>query len=110
MRPIYGQSLSGPQPPTGAGCQLDARNAAYAHWRETGDPTEINKFGFNLPDRRGSDGRMDVMPAQDPLIITEATLVEELISAHHDGRPIKFLDDTADFYCPGCGALMEAME
>ena len=31
---------------------LDERNAAYNYWHETGDPTRINKFGYDLPDRR----------------------------------------------------------
>ena len=76
--------------------RLDARNAAYSHWHETGDPGPINEFGFNLPDRRG-------------LIITESTTVEALIAAHHDGHPIKFPkgDDTAGLYCPGCGQWMD---
>ena len=34
--------------------RLDARNAAYRYWHETGDPGPINEFGFNLPDRRES--------------------------------------------------------
>ena len=41
-----------PNMPPEQAAKLDARNAAYNHWHETGDPTEINKFGFNLPDRR----------------------------------------------------------
>ena len=31
---------------------LDRRNAAYRHWRDTGDPEPMREFGFNLPDRR----------------------------------------------------------
>ena len=49
---------------------------------------------------------------EHPVLVTEATTVEELIAAHHDGRPITFEEgvDTAGFFCPGCGAWMDAGE
>ena len=75
---------------------LDRRNSAMRHWRETGDPGPAKEFGFDLPDRR-------------PVTVTGATTIEELIAAHHGGRPIMFGEgeDTAGLYCPGCGGWMD---
>ena len=91
--------------------RLDARNAAYALWRETGDPTEINKFGFNLPDRRSRAAEVDPLVY---MVVDETTTIEQLIRAHHDGTGLVFdyadpeLQKAAGLFCPGCGQWMDA--
>ena len=91
--------------------RLDARNAAYRHWHETGDPTEINKFGFNLPDRRAQAEELEPVVY---MVVDETTTVEQLISGHHDGMSIVFdnadpeLQKAAGLFCPGCGQWMDA--
>ncbi len=83
---------------------LDRRNEAIRHWHNTGCPEDAREFGFNLPDRRQQQGYI--------ILLTECTTVEELIAAHHDCRLIMFEEgvDTAGFFCPGCGAWMDAVE